>query len=702
MKSKKLLLLFVILALFIIGVLTFLNMRPRYQDLTVREFTKLPEMAALIAEFNHGPSPINSVVFSPTDPSLIACAGRDGIIKLWNRNNTNGPVVTLKHLVNHDYIHLDCSIDFSPDGELLASIGNGADLILWDVVSGKKVNTIKGNFGSFSFSPDRNQLATAYKKVKLWDIRNPRAITEVVTLPFNEANRIKSRAQAVDISPDGKLIATGYANGTINVWDIQTKQLVKTLKTSFSEMEFLKFSPDNKFLVSGGDNFLTRLDGYVMWKLPGWQRHGEVQRADVDNLAFSPDAKMFALVNRNYGGDIAIYSTTTGAPITSLSAAAWNVTFSFELLSSTTARDVSFSPDGKMLAIGSEEGVLRLWKFTPQQLAHATTPADTVRIIYLLPEGRKVPPNITEKLDKSIRKVQQFYADEMERHGFGRKTFTFETDENGKAKIYLLEEQKKLQIPSFDMSNDIWLAVGEEDVGFPRGVVHGQNKVFEYPTKYGKNNGGMIRGANHGRLVLISTTDGRLDWKVTAYELKYAFATITYDYVFNTFKYGFRHASLYDDEPSALKRFLMRANGRKPWGKKWVQLSKCEAESLDKSRFFNPNQPFFDRSPEIEIHGADPDPKNSRSFQFEVADEDGIHQVQLFVVRERKRSRITFPAVFHDGCRLLNGEKAATVEFDITDATVKDVRLQMMDMLGNVALRRFLIKDETPESPEKP
>ena len=48
----------------------------------------------------------------------------------------------------------------------------------------------------------------------------------------------------------------------------------------------------------------------------------------------------------------------------------------------------------------------------------------------------------------------------------GEKTFTFETDENGKAKIYFLEEQKKPQIPSFDLSNDIWLAVVEEGRGF--------------------------------------------------------------------------------------------------------------------------------------------------------------------------------------------------------------------------------------------
>ena len=684
MKSKKLLLLFVILALLIIGVLTFFNMRSRYQDLTVQEFAKLPEMPALIAEFNHGPSPVNSVAFSPVDASLVASAGRDGIIKLWNINDTDVPLAILNHPAHYTFIA------FSPDGKLLASSGNGEELILWDVASGNKVNSIEEGFAPFSFSSDGNQLATAYKKVKLWDIRNPKAITEVATLPFNEANQIKSQTQAVDISPDGKLIATGYANGTINVWNIQTKQLAKTLKTSFSEMEFLKFSPDNKFLVSGGDNFLTRLDGYVIWKLPEWQRHGQVQRAGVDNLAFSPDGKMFALVNRNYGGDIAIYSTTTGAPITSLSAAAWNVAFSSELLSSTTARDVSFSPDGKMLAIGSEEGVLRLWKFTPQHLEHATTPADTVRIIYLLPEDRKVPPNIAEKLDKSIRKVQQFYADEMERHGFGRKTFTFETNENGKAKIYLLEGQKKLQIPSFDISNDIWLAVVEEGVGFPIGVVHGQNKVFEYPTKYGTINGGMIRGANHGRLVSISTTDGRLDWKVAAYELKYAFATITYNYgLLNTFRYGFRHAALYDDEPSALKRFLMRANGRKPWGKSWVQLSKCEAEWLNRSRFFNPNQPFFDKRPGIGMRVSEPDAKNSRRFQFEVTDEDGIHQVQLFVNVSKEPWRVR--KKFQD-CQILNGKTQSTVEFEVSNPKIKNVELRMIDMYGNIAWREFKIK----------
>ena len=685
MKSKTVLVSLILVAIIGVGLVAYFVSRPKQQEQESlpQQFAEFPEKPELIAEFHHGATinphviapegfsfmdanPIYSVSFSPVDASLIASINGSGTIKLWNRNNTKNPAKILRHP------EVFSSIGFSPTGKLLASAG--WTLILWDVASGMKLNSLETSFGQFAFSPNGQQLATIPSKnriheVKLWDIRNPKEIAEIAFLPFNEAHSTKGQACTIDISPDGKWIAVGYINGTINVWNLQTQQLVKTLKTSLYSMEFLKFSPNNKYIVSGGlesDRYTTSdVNGFIMWELPSWQRKGEVLRGHVENLVFSPDGKM--CVNPAdwslYGRGVEIWSTATGSPITSL----W-----------TDVRDVSFSHDGNILATGGEDGILRLWELTPQQLKSAPTPPDVVRLIYHLPKDKEPTPNVTEKLDKLIRKVQKFYADEMERHGFGRKTFTFETDKNGKAKVYLLQYN---QTNNYDLSNDIWLRFVDQILKSPSSVPTGYDslnftKTFLYPTKWqriveDKIWMGDVEGFI-GNNTSVSSTKKGFDWKLTAHALKYTFAALDREHR----KY----------EPNTYKRFLMRVNNMMPWGKGWVKLSKCQAEWLNKSRFFNPDQPFFDKRPNIKMKVLKVDASDSRLFQFILSDEDGIQQMQIFTPEITKyQSRMSK----FEGCRTLNGKKEATVEFEISDPEIKSGEVRMIDMFGNIASRKF-------------
>lgn len=55
-----------------------------------------------------------------------------------------------------------------------------------------------------------------------------------------------------------------------------------------------------------------------------------------------------------------------------------------------------------------------------------------VKVVYFVPRDRPVQRNIPTKLDTYIKKVQRFYADQMEEHGHGRKTFNLENDASGK------------------------------------------------------------------------------------------------------------------------------------------------------------------------------------------------------------------------------------------------------------------------------
>ena len=95
---------------------------------------------------------------------------------------------------------------------------------------------------------------------------------------------------------------------------------------------------------------------------------------------------------------------------------------------------------------------LRLWGFafllastllialTQQGKADSDRPSintnGMVRLVYFLPSDRPERPNRVAALRQLIKEAQQFYADEMHRHEFGRKTFTVETDNNGEPLVH--------------------------------------------------------------------------------------------------------------------------------------------------------------------------------------------------------------------------------------------------------------------------
>ena len=74
--------------------------------------------------------------------------------------------------------------------------------------------------------------------------------------------------------------------------------------------------------------------------------------------------------------------------------------------------------------------------YVSNSFAQADSPEYVVRVIYFLPNDRSARPDRVSALRQLIKDAQKFYADEMERHGYGRKTFRVETDTNGEPVVH--------------------------------------------------------------------------------------------------------------------------------------------------------------------------------------------------------------------------------------------------------------------------
>jgi hypothetical protein len=70
------------------------------------------------------------------------------------------------------------------------------------------------------------------------------------------------------------------------------------------------------------------------------------------------------------------------------------------------------------------------------------TPHEYVYVVYFNPADRECLPNYRERLDRVMTAVQQWYADEMERNGFGRMTFPLERDEDGTLIIHVVKSKR--------------------------------------------------------------------------------------------------------------------------------------------------------------------------------------------------------------------------------------------------------------------
>ncbi|ONH32993.1 hypothetical protein BL253_04215 [Pseudofrankia asymbiotica] len=151
------------------------------------------------------------------------------------------------------------AVAFAPVGGLLATVGQAATALLWDVRTPERPlraadlphsrNRIRGILG-VAFSPDGATLATGGSggEVVLWDVTEPGSPYPRATLDDH-----RDRVRAVAFSPDGQLLATGGSDHTVLLWRLDGgPRRVAALAEHRDTVLTAAFHPREPILVTGG------------------------------------------------------------------------------------------------------------------------------------------------------------------------------------------------------------------------------------------------------------------------------------------------------------------------------------------------------------------------------------------------------------------------------------------------------------------
>ena len=356
------------------------------------------------ATFKISEGGFHTLTLSPNG-KLLASGSNDGRVRLWDATvkkqagwSTFGKYVPTLTLRGHK--NRVSALAFSPDGKTLITGSYGGSIRAWDTTIGSKRFTSLGHFGNalgLVFPETGSTLTSVHLtpnwsgvQLKDWDVSTGNQLS----IHFLHTNGAFGT-----ISPDGKTIITDdyWEHNITQLWDVKAKRVRTALKERPKKRKPMRtsfragftFSPDGTTVASGGQDNVVRLWDTTARQPSGLKKFFGVftdnrsprltiqgHTVHVRTLAFSPDGKMLA--GGSNDSTVYLWDAHTGTK------------FSTFMAHTDRISALAFSPDGKTLASGSQSGEICLWDTVNEtkDSANIITPRATVSKLLFSPDGK--------------------------------------------------------------------------------------------------------------------------------------------------------------------------------------------------------------------------------------------------------------------------------------------------------------------------